>query len=180
MIRQGPVEVKPILPILMCLLLCTVSPLSARQSHAVWRSATPAELKDVIPARAPVGNEHIETEMRTASGVTDGKGQFIAGVVLITAGYSADGKYSHFFLCQVPLKIDAFTLPAGQYVIGWSRQSDGLSVRFYEAATGKLVGQVNATREAAVRVTSFGITPPGNNTRILIGRFSFKYQLAHK
>src|SRR6185295_9783366 len=70
-----------------------------------WRSATEAELKRVIPARAPVIKENIETEFRTASGVTDGRGKFIAGVVMITAGYSAEGKYSHFFITQVPIKV---------------------------------------------------------------------------
>jgi hypothetical protein len=142
-----------------------------------WRAATPAELKAVIPARAPVGSERIETEMRTASGVTNGKGKFIAGVVLITAGYSADGKYSHFFLCQVPIGIGTFKLPSGQYAIGWHRQNDQLNVGFYEAATGRLIGTVDATREAGSRVTSLRITPPGENPRIYIGRFSFKYHL---
>ena len=67
-----------------------------------WRIATAAELASLLPARAPVQQERIETEMRTASGITNGQGKFVAGVVLITAGYSAEGKYSHFFLTQVP------------------------------------------------------------------------------
>ncbi len=75
----------------------------------------------MIPARAPVISERIETEFRTASGITDGKGHAIAGVVLITAGYSADGKYSHYFVSQVPLKVGDFLLPPGQYLIGWVR-----------------------------------------------------------
>src|SRR5215208_5868261 len=70
-----------------------------------WRAATEQELKQIIPARAPVEKENIETEFRTASGVTDGRGRFIAGVVMITAGYSAEGKYSHFFLTQVPVQV---------------------------------------------------------------------------
>jgi len=61
-------------------------------------------------ARAPVNKENIETEFRTASGVTDGRGKFIAGVVMITAGYSAEGKYSHFFITQAPLKIGSMML----------------------------------------------------------------------
>ena len=169
---------KMIYPILLALTLSISASLSARTSEAEWRVATPAELTAIIPARAPVGNEHIETEMRTASGVTDGKGKFIAGVVLITAGYSADGKYSHFFLSQVPLRIDTFILRPGQYAIGWHREGDALAVGFYEAATGKLVGTVSATRTAGSRVVSFGMTPPGSRPRILIGRFSFEYQLA--
>lgn len=51
-----------------------------------WRAPTEQELRKVIPARAPVIKENIETEFRTASGVTDGRGRFIAGVVMITAG----------------------------------------------------------------------------------------------
>ena len=72
---------------------------------AEWHPASDAELRSVIPARAPVVQERIETEMRSASGITNGHGKYIAGVVLITAGYSAEGKYSHFFLTQVPLKV---------------------------------------------------------------------------
>ncbi|MHB8301632.1 MAG: hypothetical protein ACYDC6_02155 [Acidobacteriaceae bacterium] len=169
---------KQILPILLVLALSILSSLSARTSSAGWRVATPAELKAIVPARAPVGNERIETEMRTASGITDGKGKFVAGVVLITAGYSADGKYSHFFFSQVPLRVKAFILPPGQYAIGWHRQDDTLIVGFYEAATGRLVGTVHAVREVSSRVTSFRITPPGDKPRIFIGRFSFAYQLA--
>src|ERR687886_424517 len=90
----------------------------AAASRARWRAATQEELRRVIPARAPVIKENIETEFRTASGVTDGRGRFIAGVVMITAGYSAEGKYSHFFITQAPLRIGGFDLPAGQYVLG--------------------------------------------------------------
>jgi len=72
---------------------------------AEWHQASDTELRSVIPARAPVVQERIETEMRSASGITNGHGKYIAGVVLITAGYSAEGKYSHFFLTQVPLKV---------------------------------------------------------------------------
>ncbi len=59
--------------------------------RARWRAAGEQELRKVLPARAPVIKENIETEFRTASGVTDGRGRFIAGVVMITAGYSAEG-----------------------------------------------------------------------------------------
>ena len=38
-----------------------------------WRTATSEELKKLLPARAPVVKENIETEFRTASGVTNGK-----------------------------------------------------------------------------------------------------------
>ena len=62
------------------------------QERTSWHTASEAELKALIPARAPVVKERIETEFRTASGITDGEHRFIAGVVLITAGYSAEGK----------------------------------------------------------------------------------------
>ncbi|HEX4019763.1 MAG TPA: hypothetical protein VHX63_01335 [Acidobacteriaceae bacterium] len=162
----------------LCLLAFSIPfCLSAQSSSMGWRMATPSELRSVIPARAPVGSERIETEMRSASGVTDGKGKFIAGVVMITAGYSADGKYSHFFLSQVPLKINAFTLRPGQYAIGWRRDGDMLAVSFYEAATGKLMGTVNAKRDVSSRVSSFRITPPGDNPQMFIGRFAFGYHV---
>jgi len=75
--------------------------------------------------RAPVVQERIETEMRSASGITNGHGKYIAGVVLITAGYSAEGKYSHFFLTQVPLRLGAETrLAAGEYVIGYEHEEE--------------------------------------------------------
>jgi hypothetical protein len=113
--------------------------------------ATAAELHSIIPDRAPVVSERIETEFRTASAITNGKGKFVAGVVLITAGYSADGKYSHFFLTQVPLHVGTLALSPGQYVIGWSRHDDdSLTVSFYKASTGTPVGQVLASRNEAI------------------------------
>jgi len=143
-----------------------------------WRAATESELKNLLPARAPVQQERIETEMRTASGITDGHGKFVAGVVLITAGYSADGKYSHYFLTQVPLKIGDFQLTPGAYVIGWEHLEDGLNVKFYEAASGKLLGSVVATLNPAItRVESFRVWPPGDHPLMQIGRFSFGYQI---
>lgn len=164
---------------LLLALACGISaPLYARTPGAGWRVATPSELKAFLPPRAPVGNERIETEMRTASGITNGKGKFVAGVVLIVAGYSAEGKYSHYFLSQVPLSIGQFVLPPGQYAIGWHRQADTLNVSFYEAASGKLAGTVEATRQPSSRIASFRMTPPGDDPRILIGRFGFKYRIA--
>jgi len=133
----------------------------------------------LIPARAPVISERIETEFRTASGISDGKGHGIAGVVLITAGYSADGKYSHYFVSQVPLKVGDFLLPPGQYLLGWVRGQDSLKVTFYLAQSGKPVGQVEATRNLSVtRVESFRIWPPGDKQLIQLGRFTFSYALA--
>ena len=162
------------------MLICMVAgPLMAQSSGGAWRMATQAELTQTLPARAPVLRERIETEMRTASGVTDGKGRFIAGVVLITAGYSADGKYSHYFLCQAPVKIGNFTLRPGQYVIGWTHMQDGLGVSFYDAMTGRLLGTAEATREKSSRVDAFRMTPPGENPKIYIGRFSFAYSVGN-
>src|SRR6266404_1599832 len=92
-----------------------------RRPRPRWSDATEIELRKLIPARAPVIKENIETEFRAASGVTDGRGKFIAGVVLITAGYSAEGKYSHFFITQSALKIGNMLLPPGEYVFGYQR-----------------------------------------------------------
>jgi hypothetical protein len=144
-----------------------------------WRAATESELKTLIPPRAPVEKERIETELRTASGITDGRGRFVAGVVLITAGYSAEGKYSHFFLTQAPIRIGDARLSPGQYLIGWQHHDeDSLTVRFYEAVSGKPMASVEATRNAAItRVESFRIYPPGSKPLIQIGRFTFNYQI---
>jgi hypothetical protein len=159
--------------VVCCGLICVAQP--ARGS---WRPATEEELKSLIPPRAPVVQERIETEMRTASGITDGKGKFIAGVVLITAGYSANGKYSHFFMTQVPLKIADFDLPPGSYLIGWDREEDSLNVKFYDAASGRLIGTVEARLNPAItRVESFRIWPPADRSLIQIGRFTFSYQI---
>src|ERR1035441_5724411 len=84
---------------------------------AAWRQASDAELASLLPARAPVEKEHIETEMRTASGIVNAHGHFIAGVVLITAGYSADGKYSHYLIVQTPAKIGGISLKPGEYFL---------------------------------------------------------------
>src|SRR6202453_4636498 len=121
--------------------LLMLSPLAQAQKTA-WRQATDAELASLLPARAPVEKEHIETELRTASGIVNGKRHFIAGVVLLTAGYSADGKYSHYLLVQVPVRIGGGALKPGEYVFGWTRaqMNEVLSVHFHVAATGDLVG----------------------------------------
>ena len=137
-----------------------------------------SELKALIPPRAPVEKERIETELRTASGIANGHGRFIAGVVLITAGYSAEGKYSHFLIAQAPLRIGDSLLPPGEYLLGWKREQDSLYVTVYEAASGKLVGHVDATRNPAItRVESFRIYPPGDKSVIQIGRFTFPYKI---
>lgn len=166
--------------IVCMLVLCAVvwtTPVGAQR----WRQATSAELRRVIPARAPVINENIETEFRTASGVTDGSGRFIAGVVMITAGYSAEGKYSHFFLTQAPLRVGNVTLQPGQYVLGYRRAGDDtIRVSLYRASSGEEVGEAEARlnrKSSAVR--SLLINPPvGGRATIQIGRFLLDYRVA--
>ncbi len=161
--------------------LVVISCASLAQSQGVtWRQATDAELAALLPARAPVEKEHIETEMRTASGVTDGKGHFVAGVVLITAGYSADGKYSHYLVVQTPVRVAGVLLSAGDYVFGWQRDKDGesLNVHLHEAQSGKLVANAQAHRIAAnTRVEQLRIWPPTEKPMIQIGRFGLAYEL---
>jgi hypothetical protein len=161
---------------IVLLLLAATGPVALAAS---WHTASKEELRALIPARAPVISERIETEFRTASGIIDGKGHGIAGVVLITAGYSADGKYSHYFVSQVPLKVGDFLVPAGQYLIGFVRGQDTLKVTFYLAQSGKPVGQVEATRNLSItRVESIRIWPPADKSLIQLGRFTFGYALA--
>jgi hypothetical protein len=145
-----------------------------------WRSATEAELKTLIPARAPVEKERIETEFRTASAITNGRGKFVAGVVLITAGYAAEGKYSNFFIAQLPVKVGDLSLRPGEYVFGWRRKNDdSLEVKFYDAHSGKFLGNVEAHRLSRVgRIESFHISPPSDKSVIEVGRFGMNYSLA--
>jgi hypothetical protein len=102
---------------------------------------------------------------------------------MITAGYSAEGKYSDYFLVQAPVRVGTVNLSPGDYVFGWTRSEDALKISFYQAATGKEVGQVDAERNATVpRGVSFRIWPPHGaasepHSIIQIGRFSFPYTL---
>lgn len=160
------------------LLLAVPGPATAGRTR--WRAANESELRRIIPSRASVVNENIETEFRTASGVTDGKNRFIAGVVMITAGYSAEGKYSHFFITQAPLGIGNIILQPGEYVLGTRRTSnDAIRVGFYRASDGEMLGDVEARinrKSSAVR--SLLITPPvGGKALIQIGRFTFEYRV---
>jgi hypothetical protein len=149
--------------------------ISAAQS---WRIASQQELNSWIPARAPVVKEQIETESRTATGIVDSAGKYIAGAVLITSGYSANGKYSILLVTQVPLKIGTASLEPGQYVFGWQRVNDNLEVLFYEAATGRFLGKVEAIRDDTRRkIESFQILPPNDHSLMLIGRFGFHYEM---
>jgi hypothetical protein len=148
--------------------------------RGTWRQATDAELASLLPARAPVEKEHIETEMRTASGIVNTQGRYIAGVVLLTAGYSADGKYSHYLIVQAPVTIGGVALKPGEYVFGWDRAKtgDALRVRFHMAATGVLVGTAEAHRMAgSPRVESLHIWPPTDKSMMQIGRFAIPYEI---
>jgi hypothetical protein len=161
-------------------LILANSTVPARAVRPHWRPASEAELRKLIPARAPVIKENIETEFRTASGVTDGRGKFIAGVVMITAGYSAEGKYSHFFITHTSLRIGSMLLQPGEYVFGYQRiNNDVIRVSFYRASSGEGIGTVDAhvNRKSAM-VRSLLISPPvdGRGT-IQVGRFFFEYRL---
>ena len=148
---------------------------------AGWRTASESELRKVIPARAAVIKENIETEFRTASGITNGQGKFIAGVVMITAGYSAEGKYSHFFVIQVPMQVGDFSLEPGEYVFGYKRKTpDSITVTFYRASSGDQVGEVEAFRnKKSSMVRTLLIQPAaGGKGTIQIGRFIFDYRLS--
>ncbi len=166
---------------LLCLLLlCLSGPLIA-QGKPAWRVATSRELEAALPVRAPVEKEHIETEMRTASGIINSGGQLIAGVVMITAGYSADGKYSHYLLVDDSIELTGFVLPRGRYVFGWRRENDSLRVTFYDALTGTERGNALARpMPPGVRVESFRIWPPGDRSILQIGRFQMPYSLPAK
>jgi hypothetical protein len=165
----------------LAVILLLLAPLAYAKKAGAWRQATDAELASLLPARAPVEKEHIETEMRTASGIVNGRGQFIAGVVLITAGYSADGKYSHYLIVQAPVQIGGVAFKPGEYVFGYEHKGDVLSVHFHEAATGTLVGTTDAHLLAGSSlVTSLRIWPPGEKAIIQIGRFGIPYELGEE
>jgi hypothetical protein len=170
----------------IAVLFCAVLSLLTHETWAqkgVWRPATPAELASVLPSRAPVEGEHIETEMRTASGIVDESGRFIAGVVLITAGYSAEGKYSHFLIVQAPVQIGGVLLNRGEYAFGWTREpgAEALQVHFNLASTGALVGTTPAHLiTGSTRVENLRIWPPGDKTMIQIGRFGIPYKLGNE
>jgi hypothetical protein len=170
---------KIILFVIFLLLIC---PHSHAQKSA-WRQASDAELASLLPARAQVEKEHIETEMRTASGIVNGQGRYVAGVVLITAGYSAEGKYSHYLIVQAPIRIGGVALKPGEYVIGWTKtpSGDALNVHFYEAATGTPVGSTEAHKiTGQTRVDSLHIWPPAEKALIQIGTFGIPYELSGK
>ncbi len=163
--------------LLLLTLVCASFPLVA-QTKAAWRSASAQELEAALPVRAPVEKEHIETEMRTASGIINTQGQLIAGVVMITAGHSADGKYSHYLVVDAPIDLSGVSLSKGRYVFGWRRAEDGLRVTFYDALSGAERGTAIAHPMATgIRVESFRIWPPSDRSVLQIGRFQLPYTL---
>jgi hypothetical protein len=144
-----------------------------------WRKMNADELKQTIPEKAPVIKEEIETEFRTASGITDGKNK-IFGVVIITAGYEADGKYTHFFKTDAKLKVGGLSLAGGEYIFGYQRlDAENLRVTFYKAKDGELVGALKAKVEPKKgAIYSLLIEPPtAKKGKIYIGRFTFEYVL---
>ncbi len=154
---------------------------SAFAAQGKWRAATEKELAALLPARAPVEKEQIETDLRTASGVTNGKGKSFAAIVIITAGYAAEGKYSYFLTTQVPVKMGDFTLQPGEYVFGQRRiDTTTIEVKFHAAASGKELGAVKAQRgEARGAIRSILIAPPkGGTGSFSLGRFVFPYTIS--
>ena len=142
-----------------------------------WRKLTADELKKTIPEKAPVIKEQIETELRTASGITDGVNK-IFGVVIITAGYEADGKYTHYFKTDAKIKVGDLSLDKGEYIFGYQRlNSETLRVTFYQAKDGELIGALKAKVEQKKgAIYSFLIEPPTTKKgKIYIGRFNFEY-----
>lgn len=161
------------------LLLAGLAPAHAQKNQ--WRQASDAELASLLPARAPVEKEHIETEMRTASGIVDEHGRYIAGVVLITAGYSAEGKYSHYLIVQAPIRIGGVALKPGEYAFGYTHAGEFLRVHFNDAATGALIGTTDAHQIVGTKgITSLHIWPPGVRPVIQIGRFGMTYELRER
>src|SRR5579875_567623 len=107
-------DMKRTLIILLTLACCLAG--TPAQTKSGWRAATPEELAGFLPARAPVDKERIESEIRTATGIINDRGQMIAAVVLITAGYAAEGKFSHYLLTQRAIRLgDDVELPPGAY-----------------------------------------------------------------
>jgi hypothetical protein len=166
--------------VVLCAVILSFLALKAPAQKTAWRQASQAELASVVPSRAQVENEHIETEMRTASGIVDERGRYIAGVVLLTAGYSADGKYSHYLIVQAPMRIGDIVLKPGEYAFGWTRAEagDSLSVHFNAAGTGALVGITDAHKITdSTRLESLHIWPPEEKALIQIGRFGIPYKM---
>lgn len=163
----------------LAILLMTAACAVGAFAQTDWRKLSADELKKTVPEKAPVIREDIETELRTAAGITDGK-RSVYGVVIITAGYEADGKYTHYFKADAPLTVGDLPLAAGEYIFGYQRlDAETLRVTFYKARDGELIGATKAKVEKGKGpIYSFLMTPPTEKKgRIFIGRFSFEYVL---
>ena len=150
------------------------------QEAKTWRKMSESELKIVVPERAPVLKENIETELRTAAGITDDNKKSIFGVTIITAGYEADGQFTHFFKSDQLVKLGELDLAAGEYVFGSKRvDNETLRVTFYNAKTGVEVGKVKMRVEPKKgAIYSFFIEPPtAGKGKLFIGRFTTDYTL---
>jgi hypothetical protein len=157
--------------------LLIMVPLAWTQSPA-WHQASPAELGSLLPDRASVNGEHIETEMRTASGIVNRQGQTVAAVVLITSGYSGQAKFSHYLVVQTNVKMGDCVLGPGEYVFGWKKDKADLSVVFYQAQTGTRVGTARAYRLGARSGAElFRIWPPEVRPLIEIGAYGMPYTI---
>lgn len=144
-----------------------------------WQKMGAEALKKAVPEKAPVLEENIETEMRTASGISMGS-KNIFGVLIITAGYEADGKYTHYFKNEAQIRFKSFDLAPGEYVFGYKREDgETLRVCFYNAKSGELIGATDAKLEKKKgAIYSFLIEPPiEKKGKVYIGRFSFEYTL---
>jgi len=98
-------------------------------------------------------------------------------VVLITAGYSADGKYSHYLVVQAPITIAEILLPRA-LTSSAGNGPTGSRRKFYEATNGVERGTAIAHRMTqGSRVESFRVWPPGDQSILQIGRFSLPYRL---
>ena len=118
---------KLLLTLVIALPLAVPATLAA-QPKTTWRAATPDELAAALPARAPVEKERIE-RCAPHPASTGHTRQARAGVALITAGYSADGKYH--YLCN-RRRSAASPAPPRKASVG-SGDDSGC---FYDAAIG--------------------------------------------
>lgn len=158
---------------------CAMAQHGRLEGEHAWRVATAEELAEVLPSRAPVLQERIETEASTNSGITDGHGRFVAVTVLITAGYAAHGKYSQYLLLGAPVQMGGqVELKPGAYLIGWTRDDNGLRVTFYEATNGAPLGTVTALpSNPPLHVVPVRLWPPTQQSVLQIGRFVIPYEV---
>jgi hypothetical protein len=165
---------------LLSILLISLVSAASLFGQSGWRKMTDEELKKAVPEKAPVIRENIETELRTASGITNGK-NLIFGVVIITAGYEAEGKYTHFLRAGRKMRLGGLDLKPDDYIFGYQRlDEETLRVLFYQARDGTLAGAVKARVERKKgAIYSFLIEPPaeGGQGKIYIGRFTIEYRL---